>query len=229
MSSYPGVCPSRSPRCFSRVLAAFGVLFGCLVATTTASAALVSFPVASPQGTITQDNVGSNVSALSLGAINIGTGTFSFSTTSPSFGIGLNPTADPNVNEWFFTQENNNVAWLVSGGEVSLLPSGTTVGSGGTFTILDPLFASVWRNGVSSGYAGLRLQSGSDFYYGYATIDYVVGTPNQATVSSFAFENVANTPVAVPEPNALLAVGAGAVVLAGVHFRRRTRRSCRWS
>jgi hypothetical protein len=173
--------------------------------------------------------VGSNVSALSLGAINIGTGTFSFSTTSPSFGIGLNPTADPNVNEWFFTQENNNVAWLVSGGEVSLLPSGTTVGSGGTFTTLDPLFASVWRNGVSSGYAGLRLQSGSDFYYGYATIDYVVGTPNQATVSSFAFENVANTPVAVPEPNALLAVGAGAVVLAGVHFRRRTRRSCRWS
>jgi hypothetical protein len=58
------------------VLAAFGVLFGCLIATTTASAALVSFPVASPQGTITQDNVGSNVSALSLGAINIGTGTF---------------------------------------------------------------------------------------------------------------------------------------------------------
>ena len=133
------------------------------------------------------------------------------------------------MNEWFFTQENNNVAWLVSGGEVSLLPSGTTVGSGGTFTTLDPLFASVWRNGVSSGYAGLRLQSGSDFYYGYATINYVVGTPNQATVSSFAFENVANTPVAVPEPNALLAVGAGAVVLAGVHFRRRTRRSCRWS
>lgn len=227
MSSYPGVCPSRSPRCFSRVLAAFGVLFGCLIATTTASAALVSFPVASPQGTITQDNVGSNVSLLSLGAINIGTGTFSFSTTSPSFGIGLNPTADPNVNEWFFTQLNNSVAWLVSGGEVSLLPSGTTVGSGGTFTILDPLFASVWRNGVSSGYAGLRLQSGSDFYYGYATINYVVGTPNQATVSSFAFENVANTPVAVPEPNALLTVGAGAVVLAGVHFRRRARRSCR--
>ena len=228
MSSYPGVCPSRSPRCFSRVLAAFGVLFGCLIATTTASAALVSFPVASPQGTITQDNVGSNVSLLSLGAINIGNGTFSLgSITAPAFGIGLNPTADPNVNEWFFTQENNNVAWLVSGGEVSLLPSGTTVGSGGTFTTLDPLFASVWRNGVSSGYAGLRLQSGSDFYYGYATINYVVGTPNQATVSSFAFENVANTPVAVPEPNALLTVGAGAVVLAGVHFRRRARRSCR--
>ena len=229
MSSYPGVCPSRSPRCFSRVLAAFGVLFGCLVATTTASAALVSFPVASPQGTITQDNVGSNVSALSLGAINIGTGTFSLgSITAPAFGIGLNPTVAP-VNQWFFTQENNNVAWLVSGGEVSLLPSGSTVGSGGTFTSSDPFFASVWRSGVSSGYAGLRLQFGSDFYYGYATIDYVVGTPNQATVSSFAFENVANTPVAVPEPNALLAVGAGAVVLAGVHFRRRTRRSCRWS
>ena len=89
------------------MLAAFGVLFGCLIATTTASAALVSFPVASPQGTITQDNVGSNVSALSLGAINIGTGTFSLgSITAPAFGIGLNPTVAP-VNQWFFTQENN--------------------------------------------------------------------------------------------------------------------------
>lgn len=39
--------------------------------------------------------------------------------------------------------------------------------------------------------------SGTDVYCGWASIDCTVGSPNQVTVTAFAFENQANTPITV--------------------------------
>jgi uncharacterized protein YlxW (UPF0749 family) len=70
------------------------------------------------------------------------------------------------------------------------------------------------------------MTSGTDTYYGWASITYVVGSPNQVTVNGFAFENQPNTPItvaAVPEPASLAMVaGAGAAVVAAA-YRRRNR------
>lgn len=196
------------------------ILLVVLIAASSSRAALVTFAVSSPQGTITQDNVGSNVSTVTFGDIDIANGTFDFSNTFPAFGIGLNPTIAP-TEQWFFSQNNNDVSWFVSSGVIPILTAGSTVGSGGTYTSSDPNFAAAWRAGVTSGYAGLRMTSGSDFYYGYATIDFVAGSPNQATVTSFAFENQLNTAVIVPEPNMLFV--AGCLALGGFAIRRASR------
>ena len=208
----------------SQAFAIAAILPGVWITATSGRASLVTFPVSSPQGTISQASDGSTVNTLTLGSINIGNGTFVLgSPTAPSFGVGLNPTAAPQAS-WFFAQQNNNVAWLISSVVVPVLTAGTTVDSGGTYTVSDPNFAAAWQSGVSSGYAGLRLASGSDFYYGYATISYVAGSPNQVTVSSFAFENQVNTPVVVPEPSMPLSVGAGGVALTASLLRRRQAR-----
>ena len=201
-SKSPAPCgiPAVEQRRRAGGLTTVAILLGVLIAASNSRAALVTF-----------------------GDIDIANGTFDFSNTFPAFGIGLNPTADPTTAEWFFSQTNNDVSWFVSSGVIPILTAGSTVGSGGTYTSSDPNFATAWQAGVTSGYAGLRMTSGSDFYYGYATIDFVAGSPNQATVSSFAFENQLNTAVVVPEPNLLFV--AGCLTLGGFAIRRASRRA----
>lgn len=112
-------------------------------------------------------------------------------------------------------------------GTISLLSAGASVGSSGTYTNFDPNFGDNWKAGVSPGYAGLQMTSGSDVYYGWVGINYVVGSPNQATVTAFAFENQPNTPItvaAVPEPSTLAGV-ASAIGLAALLARVRRSRS----
>lgn len=210
----------------SRLTATCAMVLGVVTAASSGRASLVTFPVSSPQGTISQFNDGSSVATVTFGAISIANGTFAFGNTPPSFGIGLNPTAAP-TSDYFFTQNNNNVQWLFSSGTpdtIPILTSGTSIGSSDSYTSSDRFFATTWQSAGSPGYAGLRLASGADFYYGYATIEYVAGSPNQATVTSFVFENVVNTPVVVPEPNMTLPASAGAVCLAALRLRHTARR-----
>jgi len=213
-------------------------LVGVLVATlvwstvsvTGSFAATVYFPVSSG-GSISQPGTGQQPVQVAFGAINLGAGTFTIGSTfgsGTSFGVGLNPPEAPSDHQ-FFTQSNNSIAWLSTSGTVSLLTAGATVGPG-TYSGSDPDFGADWKAGVSPGYAGLRMTSGTDAYYGWASITYAVGSPNQVTVNAFAFENQPNTPVTispVPEPSHTLAVGVCVVGLTLMMFRRRSdRRSC---
>jgi hypothetical protein len=188
-------------------------------------AAIVYFPVSSG-GSISQSGSGGPQTTVAFGNIDLGAGTFSVASifgSGTSFGVGLNP-PDAGVASQFFSQSNNSVGWLVPSGTIALLSAGGTVGAG-TYSAADPNFGGDWKSGVSPGYAGLQITSGTDTFYGWVSIDYVVGSPNQVTVNGFAFENQPNTPItvaAVPEPTtvALLAMGLPAAVAFEV-FRRR--------
>jgi uncharacterized protein YlxW (UPF0749 family) len=73
------------------------------------------------------------------------------------------------------------------------------------------------------------MTSGTDTFYGWVSMSYVVGSPNQVTVNGFAFENQPNTPItvaAVPEPASLAMMAAGAAFAAAV-YRRRSRFAAR--
>jgi hypothetical protein len=208
-----------------RSVAAVAVFLSCVVAADCLQAAIVYFPVSSG-GSISQSGTGGQPTTVAFGTISLGSGTFSVAgdfADPISFGIGLNPPEAGEATQ-FFSQSNNGVAWLVPSGTIALLSAGGTVGTG-SYTSNDPNFGGDWKAGVSPGYAGLQMTSGSDTFYGWASITYVVGSPNQVTVNSFAFENQPNTPItvaAVPEPGTTLAVGACTVGLAAIMLRRRT-------
>ena len=191
-----------------------------------ARAAIVYFPVNSG-GSISQSGSGGPQTTVSFGNIDLGAGTFSIASvfgSGTSFGIGLNP-PDAGVASQFFSQSNNSVGWLVPSGTIALLSAGGTVGAG-TYSAADPNFGGDWKSGVSPGYAGLQMTSGTDTFYGWVSISYVVGSPNQVTVNGFAFENQPNTPItvaAVPEPASLALVATGVAFAVAVYRRRRNR------
>jgi hypothetical protein len=191
-----------------------------------ARAAIVYFPVNSG-GSISQSGSGGPQTTVSFGNIDLGAGTFSIASvfgSGTSFGIGLNP-PDAGVASQFFSQSNNSVGWLVPSGTIALLSAGGTVGAG-TYSAADPNFGGDWKSGVSPGYAGLQMTSGTDAFYGWVSISYVVGSPNQVTVNGFAFENQPNTPItvaAVPEPASLALVATGVAFAVAVYRRRRNR------
>jgi hypothetical protein len=192
-------------------------------ADSSAVAAIVYFPVSSG-GSISQSGSGGPQTTVSFGNINLGAGTFSVASvfgSGTSFGIGLNPPDAPAADQ-FISQSNNSIGWLVPSGTIALLSAGGTVGAG-TYSSADPNFGGDWKSGVSPGYAGLQMTSGADTFYGWVSLDYVVGSPNQVTVNGFAFENQPNTPItvaAVPEPASLAMVAAGAAFAAAVYRRR---------
>jgi hypothetical protein len=221
--------PSRLPRVrlASCVVATFTLCLSSLAATDRIQAAIVYFPVNSG-GSISQPGTGQQPVEVAFGNIDLGAGTFSVASTfgsGTSFGIGLNPTNAP-LSSQFYTASNNSIAWLDLSGTVSLLTAGGTVGAG-TYSGSDPSFGADWRAGVSPGYAGLQMTSGSDVYYGWASITYVLGSPNQATVTAFAFENQPNTPItvaAVPEPAMLPAAACGLGLAGMLAWRGRRNR-----
>jgi hypothetical protein len=206
------------------------VLLLSAAADSSAVAAIVYFPVSSG-GSISQSGSGGPQTTVSFGNINLGAGTYSVASvfgSGTSFGIGLNPPDAPAADQ-FISQSNNSIGWLVPSGTIALLSAGGTVGAG-TYSSLDPDFGGDWKSGVSPGYAGLQITSGPDTFYGWVSLNYVVGSPNQVTVNAFAFENQPNTPItvaAVPEPASLAMVaGAGAAFAAAV-YRRRSRFAAR--
>ena len=76
-----------------------------------------------------------------------------------------------------------------------------------------------WQGG-GEGYVGLRIQTGANFNYGWARVNYN-DPANQMTLKDFAIERTLNTPIlagdttSVPEPSSalLLALGAGGMAL----------------
>jgi hypothetical protein len=222
--------PSSRPH-VARMVATTAILLWSAVAVSGVHAAIVYFPISSG-GSISQSGTGGPQTTVAFGNINLGAGTFSVASifgSGTSFGIGLNP-PDTSVASQFFSQSNNSVGWLVPSGTIALLSAGGTVGTG-SYTNNDPNFGGDWKAGVSPGYAGLQMTSGTDVYYGWAGINYVVGSPNTVTVTAFAFENQPNTPItvaAVPEPTALASM-ATAIGLAGLMALRlaRSRNSAR--
>ena len=201
------------------------VLLLSAAADSSAVAAIVYFPVSSG-GSISQSGSGGPQTTVSFGNINLGAGTYSVASvfgSGTSFGIGLNPPDAPAADQ-FISQSNNSIGWLVPSGTIALLSAGGTVGAG-TYSSADPNFGGDWKSGVSPGYAGLQITSGPDTFYGWVSLNYVVGSPNQVTVNAFAFENQPNTPItvaAVPEPASLAMVAAGAAFAAAA-YRRRNR------
>ncbi len=222
--------PSNRPH-VARMVATTAILLWSAVAVHGVHAAIVYFPISSG-GSISQPGSGGQPTTVAFGTISLGSGTFSVAgdfADPISFGIGLNPPEAGEATQ-FFSQSNNGVAWLVPSGTIALLSAGGTVGTG-SYASNDPNFGGDWKAGVSPGYAGLQMTSGTDVYYGWASITYVVGSPNQVTVNSFAFENQPNTPItvaAVPEPTALASM-ATAIGLAGLMALRlaRSRNSAR--
>jgi hypothetical protein len=221
--------PSFGRQCLTALATMVIVLVSSMVGDTV-HAAIVYFPVSSG-GSISQSGSGGQPTTVAFGTISLGSGTFSVAgdfADPISFGIGLNPLEPPEASQ-FFSQSNNGVSWLVPSGTIALLSAGGTVGAG-TYSFNDPNFGGDWKSGVSPGYAGLQMTSGTDTFYGWVSINYVVGSPNQATVNAFAFENQPNTPItvaAVPEPASLAMVaGAGAAFAAAV-YRRRSRFAAR--
>jgi hypothetical protein len=216
--------PSSRPS-VARMVAMIAILLWLAVAVHGVHAAIVYFPVNSG-GSISQPGTGQQPVDVAFGTINLNAGTFTVASTfgsGTSFGIGLNPPEAPSATQ-FYTASNNSIAWLVPSGAVALLTAGGTVGPG-TYSGSDPFFAADWRAGVSPGYAGLQMTSGTDVYYGWAGINYVVGSPDTVTVTAFAFENQPNTPItvaAVPEPTTLASVTT-AIGLASLISRRLVR------
>jgi hypothetical protein len=219
--------PSFGRQCLTALATMVIVLVSSMVGDAV-HAAIVYFPVSSG-GSISQSGTGGPQVLLAFGSINLITGTFTIGTdnvNAPSFGVGLNPPDAPAASQ-FFAQTNDGVAWLLSSSTIALLSAGGTVGTG-SYTSNDPNFGGDWKSGVSPGYAGLQMTSGTDTFYGWVSINYLVGSPNQATVNAFAFENQPNTPItvaAVPEPTtvALLAAGLPTAVAFEVSRRRRRR------
>ena len=219
--------PSFGRQCLT-ALATIVIILVSSMAGDAVHAAIVYFPVSSG-GSISQSGTGGPQVLLAFGSINLITGTFTIGTdnvNAPSFGVGLNPPDAPAASQ-FFAQTNDGVAWLLSSSTIALLSAGGTVGTG-SYTSNDPNFGGDWKSGVSPGYAGLQMTSGTDTFYGWVSINYLVGSPNQATVNAFAFENQPNTPItvaAVPEPTtvALLAAGLPTAVAFEVSRRRRRR------
>lgn len=210
-------------------LATFAILVASLITADRARAAIVFFPVNSG-GAISQPGTGQQPVTVAFGDIDLGAGTFAIATdfnSGTSFGVGLNA-PDTSAASQFFSQSNNSIAWLVSSGTISLLSAGASVGSG-TYSSSDPNFGGDWKSGISPGYAGLQMTSGSDVYYGWTSINYVVGSPNQVTVTAFAFENQPNTPItvaAVPEPTtSALALGCGIAAASMLAFGRWRRQN----
>jgi hypothetical protein len=220
--------PSFRRRCLN-ALATMVIVIVSSIAGNAVHAAIVYFPVSSGSS-ISQSGSGGPQTTVAFGNINLGAGTFSVASvfgTGTSFGIGLNP-PDAGVASQFFSQSNNAVGWLVPSGTIALLSAGGTVGAG-TYSSADPNFGGDWKSGVSPGYAGLQMTSGTDTFYGWVSMSYVVGSPNQVTVNGFAFENQPNTPItvaAVPEPASLAMVAAGAAFAAAA-YRRRSRFAAR--
>jgi len=225
--------PSFGRQCLN-ALATMVIVLVSAMAGNAVHAAIVYFPVSSG-GSISQSGSGGPPTTVAFGNISLGAGTFSLAGdfgigNAPSFGVGLNP-PEAGTTAQFFSQSNNSVSWLLQSGTIALLSAGGTVGPG-TYSSADPNFGGDWRSGVSPGYAGLQMTSGSDTFYGWVSINYVVGSPNQVTVNAFAFENQSNTSItvaAVPEPTTVALLAMGLPVAVAFELSRRRRRRVRAS
>ena len=197
-----------------------------LAAANNAEAAIVYFDV-NPDQTISDGGFAM------FGEINLGSGTYTYgSTSSPEFALFFN-IGGTNLYNGF---GNQSVEWGLGGG--SFVPN-LTYGS-----TIDSLAITSWSNGYgylvqggsgywvggANAYAPLRInQGGGNYNYGWVAINYDTLGPT-ATITGFAFEDQVNTTIlagatvsaAVPEPGQ---VAASLLLLTGIAgylaYRRR--------
>jgi hypothetical protein len=167
----------------------------------------------------------------------------------PHFGASL--TEVPNANFSLYFAENTLDKPIISdldrrspyshialtGLRASRLDAGEAIDSSLTFSHPDDGYTILLAGGNTgpwgisggdsiSGYLGLAIETGSDWNFGWAGVEWYRGTdinddPSTLTLNRFAFETQANTPIeagAIPEPAtaglfAALAAGAGALAL----------------
>jgi hypothetical protein len=114
------------------------------------------------------------------------------------------------------------------GGYVAQFSSGNSIDSSSTWNA--NLFVNKYDYGLSwpagtRSYVGLRIQTGTDYQYGWADLEY--NSSRQLTLYGFGVESTVNTPIgagAVPEPvesTLVLSLLAGSAAL----YHRRQRRS----
>lgn len=189
----------------------------------TASAAIVYFDIVDQQVTTNQ--------TVSFGSINLGAGTYDFTSTGPTFSIGFSGDAEkPRLSAGTNMQASRDSTVIGLG--LTLFSEGASISSASSnwnsgAAYIDSNFSpsTTWPN-VSAGYAGLRLGAGPSFSYGWAELVYN-DAANTLTITAFAFESELDTAIeagagAIPEPAAsalLLAAGAGGIAA----YRRRKR------
>jgi hypothetical protein len=165
---------------------------------------------------------------------------YSFLLTSQDIDVNNDGTADYNLSTpdgiaINLTPLNNNVILSVLqpppdiGAFIYALPAGTQISSS-----LNP--ALVWfdRNstagslgyfqGNTDAYAGIRLETGGNYHYGWLHIQNLAFNAGQ--ISDWAFESNPNTPIfagAVPEPSTWSLFCGGFVLI--VYLQRRNRRA----
>ncbi len=111
----------------------------------------------------------------------------------------------------------------IAGYYILKLSAGATIDSSLPWTVGPTYFefynVGNWEGG-GEGYMGLRIQSGANFNYGWARVNYD-DAGNRMTLKDFALEQTVNTAIlagdttSVPEPGSalLLALGAGGLAL----------------
>lgn len=118
-------------------------------------------------------------------------GTSSWSFFSPT-SSGMNPAA---------TAAQRGYVAATTSGPVSVLTAGTVVGPASTYNTGTASGSAI--TGVANAYFGFRFRTEPDLaiHYGWARITLAAGgTPG--VLHEYAWENVADTPITVPEPAA---------------------------
>ena len=167
---------------------------------------------------------------MSFGNINLGNGTYTFNSyAGESFALRLEQFGPSN--SLYNGAGSGSVYWGSGGGYVLKLVSGDPISS--AITPWNSGYGYLTKNGngpwFSGGdaYAALRISAGgSDYNYGWVNINYDALTPT-ATITGFAFETTANTPIAagaVPEPSTVALAGIAALVMGGSAYVRSRRR-----
>lgn len=199
-----------------------------------ADAAIVYFDV-DPDITI---NSTTSTSIL-FGGINLGTGSYVLGSTSgPSFGLGIT-NADGGLFLYLGTS-GSGIEWGLDGVYTPRLALDASISGSSPWSWSSSSGELVsgyiggggnWGtySGTVTGYAPLRMDfGGGNYKYGWAEITYAnIGsmyTENAtATITSFAFESTANTPIqagAIPEPSTVACLVLGGSAFA---FSRRRR------
>lgn len=199
----------------------------------TTDAAIVYFEV-SP------DKTTSPLNSMNFGSINLGAGTYSFtsnsfSNTNPYFGLGFtgggtlyNTGASSSI-EWGLGA-SSYVLKLTYGSSIN--PGAATIWRANGYNSLARGGSGYWDGGANA-YAALRIdQGGGNYNYGWVAINYDASGPvnnHTATVTGFAFESTVNTSinagvVPVPEPSTYAQLALAGLFGAAVWHHRRHQR-----